>query len=180
MSVNLGTVARSDALRGRHPATRSLAQGAMTKTRPGQEQSAISGCFQVPSRATNNLTDTDVQVMIVTDMVDDGEPIDVVAEVSFLTASEGGRSGPIRGRYRPNHNFGSAEDQLTYIGQLEFAPGDDVAPGESRKVLIRFVSGPGLDSLLTAGREWRIQEGSTLVARGRVIERPSKVTEGRR
>ncbi len=119
-----------------------------------------------------------MEVTILTDLVDDGELIDVWAEVSFLTALEGGRSGPIRGTYRPNHNFGSAGHRQTYIGQLAFAPGDDVAPGECRKVLIRFLSGPGLDLLLTPGREWRIQEGSRLVARARVVERLAKRTGG--
>ena len=113
------------------------------------------------------------------DMLDDGEPIDVLAEVSFLTTSEGGKSGPVRGRYRPNHNFGAADGRITYIGQIEFDPDDEVVPGESRTVRIRFLSGSGLDALLSVGREWRIQEGPKLVARAKLIERLSRVDPDR-
>jgi hypothetical protein len=109
-------------------------------------------------------------ITLLKDMLDDGAPIDVLAEVRFLTALEGGKSSPVRGRYRPNHNFGMPADRLTYIGQIEFAPGDEVAPGECRRVHIRFLSGGGLRELLSVGREWRIQEGSHLVAYGTVVE----------
>lgn len=114
------------------------------------------------------------------DLLDDGDPIAVLAEVSFVPASEGGKSHPIRGRYRPNHNFGSAENRLTYVGQLEFAPDVVVWPGDTRRVTIRFLSGSGLDALLSVGREWRIQEGPRLVARARVVVRLPGVEQVRR
>lgn len=116
-------------------------------------------------------------VTLLHDMLDDGEPMDVLAEVSFLRTSEGGRTSLVRGLYRPNHNFGSADDRQTYVGQIEFAPGDEVAPGESRQVAIRFLSGPGLAALLSVGREWRIQEGNRLVARARLIERLNRIEQ---
>lgn len=110
-------------------------------------------------------------ITLLEDLLDDGVPIDVIADVSFLSTSEGGRTRAVRAGYRPNHNFGAASDSVTYIGQIEFAPGDEVEPGEARRVHIRFLSGPGLDELLAVGREWRIQEGAKLVARAKVVKR---------
>jgi len=48
--------------------------------------------------------------------------------------------------------------------------GDEVAPGEQRRVHIRFLSGGGLRELLWVGREWRIREGLRPVAYGRILE----------
>jgi hypothetical protein len=103
------------------------------------------------------------------DIFDDGPPIEVLAEVRFLSTAEGGKTCSVRAKYRPNHNFGSSDDRVFYIGQVEIAPGDEIAPGESRTLPIRFMSGAGLSDLLVPGREWRIQEGDKLVAFGRVV-----------
>jgi len=104
------------------------------------------------------------------DLVDDGAAIEVIADVRLLPTGEGGKSRPISSTYRPNHNFGAPEDRHFYIGQLEIASGDEIVPGETRRVPIRFLSGPGLRQMLTLGREWRIQEGDRLVAVARVVE----------
>lgn len=104
------------------------------------------------------------------DLLDDDPPIDVVADVRFLSSADGGKTCPARAQYRPNHNFGSPDDRAFYIGQIELLPGDEIALGESRRVSIHFLSGAGLKELLTPGREWRIQEGTKLVAFARVLE----------
>ena len=104
------------------------------------------------------------------DFMDDGKPIDVIADIHFLTTDAGGKSCPVRAHYRPNHNFGSPDNRAFYIGQVEVAPGDEIAPGESRRVPIRFLGGVGLRDLLVQGREWRVQEGCRLVAIARVVE----------
>lgn len=104
------------------------------------------------------------------DLIDDGKPINIVADIRFLSTDEGGKSCSVRAHYRPNHNFGAPDNPAFYIGQVEIPPGDEIAPGESRRVPIRFLSGPGLRELLFQGREWRIQEGSKLVAVARVVE----------
>ena len=85
--------------------------------------------------------------------LNDGSPIDVVTDVRFLSSTEGGKTCPIHASYRPNHNFGSPDDRAFYIGQIDFLPGDEVAPGESRRVSIRFLSGAGLKELLVPWRE---------------------------
>lgn len=107
---------------------------------------------------------------VFSDFMDDGTPINVIAEIRFLSTDEGGKSCPVRAHYRPNHNFGAPDNQAFYIGQVEVMPGDEIAPGQSRRVSIRFISGAGLRELLTQGREWRVQEGSKLVATARVVE----------
>jgi len=127
------------------------------------------GCLNFGARVRGSVQRL-VTITSLNDMLDDGTPIDVMAEVRFLSTSEGGKTGAVRGIYRPNHNFGLPENRITYIGQIEFAPGDEVAPGEDRRVRIRFLGGGGLRELLSVGREWRIQEGSHLVAHGRVVE----------
>ncbi len=105
-----------------------------------------------------------------TDLLDGGPPVDIIADVHFLATPEGGKTLPVRAKYRPNHNFGSPENNVFYIGQIEIPLGEEIAPGNSRRVSIRFLSGSGLRELLSIGREWRIQEGSRLVALGRVVE----------
>src|SRR5688572_2427782 len=92
------------------------------------------------------------------DLFDDGPPIEIVADVRFLSTDEGGKSCSVRPTYRPNHNFGEPDNRTFYIGQLQIPTGEEIAPGQSRRLPIRFLSGAGLKDLLTPGREWRIQE----------------------
>jgi hypothetical protein len=96
-----------------------------------------------------------VPATLLHDMLDDSAPIDVAAEISFLATADGGKTLSVRGRYLPNHNFGASSDNATYIGLVQFDVGDEVAPGESRRVQIKFMGAPCLDELLTVGREWR-------------------------
>ena len=60
------------------------------------------------------------------------EPIRVLARVHVLAAADGGRRGPFTARYRPNQNFGSAENRNFFIGQVEVPEGEWVYPGERR------------------------------------------------
>jgi hypothetical protein len=105
-----------------------------------------------------------------TDLLDSGEPIQVLARVSFLPTEQDGRSAPITGIYRSNHNFGQSESREFYVGQVELPLGTSVNPGESHNLAITFLSGPGLDNLLQVKRTWRIQEGARLVATAEILE----------
>jgi len=105
-----------------------------------------------------------------TDLVDSGSPIKVLARVSVLSSESGGRSRPFIHPYRPNHNFGKPDSREFYIGQIELPEGEEVFPGETRELVVKFLSGRGLRELLHVGREWRIQEGAKLVAIARVLE----------
>lgn len=96
--------------------------------------------------------------------------VHVIAEVRLLPTKEGGKTVPIRGSYRPNHNFFDADNAVMTGGFIELPEGVAVNPGETITVPIALWWWPGLAGQIYVGREWRIQEGSHLVGFGRVIE----------
>ncbi len=96
--------------------------------------------------------------------------VSVRAEVRLLPTSEGGRVGPIRGSYRPNHNFFGPDDRNMSVGSIDLPDGSELHPGQSTQVAITFLGWPGLRAQIYPGREWRIQEGLHLVGIGKVIE----------
>jgi translation elongation factor EF-Tu-like GTPase len=98
------------------------------------------------------------------------EGILVRAKIRLLPAAEGGRTAPIRGSYRPNHNFLGPNNKTMTVGFIDLPEGSELNPGESIEVPIMFWKWPGLDDMIYAGREWRIQEGPRLVGFGTVIE----------
>ena len=96
--------------------------------------------------------------------------IRIKARIFLLPSAESGRTVPIRGSYRPNHNFGTADNREMDIGFLEFKEGEMLRPGESTELEITLWPRPGLRETVQPGREWRIQEGGHLVAVGTVLE----------
>ena len=94
--------------------------------------------------------------------------IRVLARVHVLDGDDG-RKMPFTAGYRPNHNFGDAENQRFFIGQVEVAEGEWVHPGETRELTITFMNVAGLREQLTPGRRWRIQEGWRLVATAELL-----------
>jgi elongation factor Tu len=96
--------------------------------------------------------------------------IRIRARITLLPSSESGRTVPLRGSYRPNHNFGAADNREMDIGFLEFGEGKLLHPGETIEREIVFWSRAGLSEVLVPGREWRIQEGSRLIGIGTVLE----------
>jgi elongation factor Tu len=97
------------------------------------------------------------------------EPIRVLARVHVLAAADGGRRRPFTAKYRPNHNFGGAENRNFFIGQVEVPEGEWIYPGETRELTITFLNALDLREQLTPGRQWRIQEGSRLVATAELL-----------
>jgi translation elongation factor EF-Tu-like GTPase len=106
-----------------------------------------------------------------TDVVDSNsaEPIRVLARISVVRTEDGGKSVPFTSKYRPNHNFGTPDERLFYIGQVEVPEGTWVHPGDTRDLVVTFIDGKGLKDFLKAGRVWRIQEGPKLVATAQVL-----------
>jgi len=96
--------------------------------------------------------------------------VTVRAEVRLLPTSESGRTNPVRGSYRPNHNFFGPDDREMTVGSIELPQGIDLHPGQSIELPITFWWWPGLEGQIYPGREWRIQEGLHLVGIGKVIE----------
>ncbi len=99
----------------------------------------------------------------------DGVVIRARAMIRLLATSEGGRTSPIRGSYRPNHNFFGPADRAMMVGFIDLPEDSKLRPGESMEASIAFWQAPGLDDLLYPGRQWRIQEGLRLVGIGTVL-----------
>lgn len=98
------------------------------------------------------------------------ESISVRANIRLLSTAEGGRTSPIRGSYRPNHNFFGSDNREMTIGFVDLPDGMELSPGDSIDLPITFCSWPGLRGQIYPGREWRIQEGGRLIGIGTVIE----------
>lgn len=96
--------------------------------------------------------------------------ITVIAEVRLLSTSEGGKTVPICGSYRPNHNFFGPDDSVLAAGFINLPDGIVVQPGQTITVPIALWWWPDLDDQVYVGREWRIQEGPHLVGFGKVVE----------
>lgn len=96
--------------------------------------------------------------------------VKVRATISMLPPDQGGRTTAIRSGYRPNHNFGDAENRRFYIGEVDLGSREFLHPGDSHEVRIEFLHGPGIEEAVNAGATWRIQEGAKLVAIGTVLE----------
>jgi translation elongation factor EF-Tu-like GTPase len=94
----------------------------------------------------------------------------VRANIRLLPIAESGRTAPIRGSYRPNHNFFGPDNRNMTIGFIDLPNGQELHPGESIELPIRFWNWPGLEGQIYPGREWRIQEGVKLVGIGTVLE----------
>ncbi len=97
-----------------------------------------------------------------------GESIVVEATVTLLATELGGRPSPITKGFRPNHNFGDAENRNMFIGQLELNDGEWLYPGETRDLLISFLESEDLAEKLLIGAQWRLQEGGQLIGSARV------------
>ena len=92
----------------------------------------------------------------------------VRALIRLLPVEQGGRTSPVLGSFRPNHNFFGPDDREMAVGVIDFPPGESLSPGEERLLDVQFVAWPdGVD--FTPGRVWRIQEGAKLVGFGKVV-----------
>lgn len=95
--------------------------------------------------------------------------VTIAARIRLLSAAEGGKTRPVRGSWRPNHNFSGPDNRETVIGSVNLAESGEAHPGETVVARVRFLDQPGLEEMLHPGREWRIQEGARLVGVGTVL-----------
>ena len=93
----------------------------------------------------------------------------VRATIRLLPTAENGRTAPIRGSYRPNHNFFGPDNRSMGTGFVDLPEGVEVRPGESVECNIQFWEWARLKGEIYPGREWRIQEGGKLVGFGTVL-----------
>lgn len=100
----------------------------------------------------------------------DDQGIAVRANIRLLPAAESGRTMPVRGSYRPNHNFFGPDDRDMTVGFIDLPDEMSLHPGQSIDLPITFRNWPRLKGQIYPGREWRIQEGARLVGIGTVLE----------
>jgi hypothetical protein len=102
----------------------------------------------------------------------------VVAELTFLTAADGGRMQPPQppwdgrgGWYMPH---AVVEGQLEYLG-VRFVGGPAVAAGEPGRFELALMYHPQVDyAALQPGDAITIGEGGRVVARGQVLRRAAE------
>ena len=98
----------------------------------------------------------------------------VIAELTFLTATEGGRMGPPpqppweNGRWYSPHAV--VEGQSEYLGVC-FIGGPAISAGELGRFELALMYEQVDYSALQPGEVITIREGGRVVARGRVLER---------
>lgn len=97
------------------------------------------------------------------------EGICVRANIRLLPTAESGRTTPIQGSYRPNHNFFGPDNRDMAVGCIELPAGVALHPGESMDLSITFLPWDRLEGELWPGRTWRIQEGARLMGIGTVL-----------
>ena len=85
-----------------------------------------------------------------------------------MPTSGSGRTIPIRGSYRLNHNFFEPDNRDMTVGFIDLPDGIELHPGERIDLPIMFWNQPGLRDQIYPGREWRIQEGPKLVGIGTI------------
>ena len=93
----------------------------------------------------------------------------VEAELSLLPSSVSGRTSGITSKYRPNHNFGSPENNEMRMGEITVPNNKWIEPGQTANVLIHFTMPDGYVIDLKPGLRWRVQEGGNHVGNGKII-----------
>lgn len=93
-------------------------------------------------------------------------PPDIQAEISFISTQDGGRKGPAKSGYRPDHDFG-LEGVLNGAAH-EYDAQEWVAPGETASARMWLLVPGSQKGRLFEGFRFTVQEGSKIVGRGMV------------
>jgi elongation factor Tu len=99
---------------------------------------------------------------------------DVEADIYLLPSSEGGRSAPAFSGYRPQHQI-RADYQTS--GTHQYAQRERLAPGESTRGTITFITPEAYPNSLRAGDVIDILEGSRLVGRATIVRVLNRLLE---
>jgi len=92
---------------------------------------------------------------------------DVEAEITLLSAEEGGRHSPVFSGYRPAHKV--RENYLT-TGVHTYSNVEHVLPGQMVRGTITFIAPEAYPHCLWEGREIDVQEGGRVVGRARITK----------
>ncbi|WP_299678718.1 hypothetical protein [uncultured Dokdonia sp.] len=105
------------------------------------------------------------------DLEETPELIHVKANLRLLTTEQGGRKTGFKSGLRPNHVFEyetNEQFKYTYIGDIQFEEGELILPGETKEVLVRFLSKQPIDEYMNIGRKWWIHEGARKIGEAEI------------
>src|SRR5205807_8066428 len=91
-------------------------------------------------------------------------PPDIEAEVTFVPTEQGGRKTPAFSGYRPQFYY----DGHDWDADQEYPDVESVAPGQTVRALLRFLSPDLQVGRVHPGMEFQVREGARVVAHGRV------------
>ena len=94
-------------------------------------------------------------------------PVDFRAELTFLTAKEGGRENPAKSGYMPQIKFHLSEKQTG--GQQIFINKETVYPGDTVEADIKLLSPHFFEYQLSEKMDFEFREGSKIVGTGIII-----------
>jgi len=89
-------------------------------------------------------------------------PKDIEVEIKATATSDGGRSSPIVTGYRPQFYY----DSKDWVVSLTIEEINGIAPGESGKLFIGFMSPIEHSEILSVGLNFELREGTRTVASG--------------
>ncbi|WP_299229737.1 hypothetical protein [uncultured Psychroserpens sp.] len=101
------------------------------------------------------------------------EMIHVKANLTLIPTENGGRKNGIGSGYRPNHIFEyqtNGQFKYAYIGDIQLDSNESIIPGETKEVLVRFLSKQPIDKYLNIGRKWWIHEGAIKIGEAEILE----------
>lgn len=91
----------------------------------------------------------------------------IEAELTFLTADEGGRRSPVRSGYRVVHDFYGMQP---FTDAVHVYPGrEEVHPGETAIAELTLFAPESHRGRLSPGMLFVVREGARVVARGRIL-----------
>ena len=93
---------------------------------------------------------------------------DFIAQLTYLTTEEGGRTGVFISGYRPQVKFPFSKQMTS--GQQILLDKEMVFPGESVKVELALMAPITFKHQLSIGQEFEVREGARIVGRGEILE----------
>ena len=99
-------------------------------------------------------------------MPDYAYPPDIEAEIEFVPTDQGGRARPAFSGYRAQFYYGGHDWDVLQ----EYPDVESVLPGQTARVLLRFLSPEAHVGRIFPDMEFQLREGSRVVARGRITK----------
>jgi translation elongation factor EF-Tu-like GTPase len=93
-------------------------------------------------------------------------PPDIEAEITFVPTEQGGRKTLAFSGYRPQFYY----DEHDWDAEHEYPDVESVAPGQTVRALLRFLSPEMHVGRMHPGTEFQVREGARVVAHGRVTK----------